>query len=100
MCKSRPKLAKLPARECRRIFSPRVELCEDRLLLALFTVTSAADDGSAGTLRDTILQLDQSNDPTNTIAFAIASGAQEIALTSPFPPVTAQVNLDGTSQPG
>ncbi|MDQ3282117.1 MAG: IPT/TIG domain-containing protein [Acidobacteriota bacterium] len=58
------------------------------------TVTSANDSG-AGTLREA-MNLTANGD---TIAFAIGSGAQTIALHSPLPSVNG-VTIDGRTQPG
>ena len=78
---------------------PFLELVEPRLLLALFTVTSAADDG-AGTLRQVIESLDRSTDLANTVSFDIGSGPQTISLQSSLPAITVPVFIDGESQPG
>jgi len=76
-----------------------LELLEPRLLLASFTVTSAADDG-AGTLRQVIKSLDGSTDLANTVSFDIGSGPQTISLQSSLPAITVPVFIDGESQPG
>ena len=86
-------------RVCRSHRVPYLELVEPRLLLASFTVTSAADDG-AGTLRQVIESLDGSTDPANTVSFDIGSGPQTISLQSALPAITVPVLIDGTSQPG
>jgi len=78
---------------------PFLELVEPRLLLASFTVTSAADAG-AGTLWQVIEQLDLLKDPANTVSFDIGNGPQIISLQSSLPPITVPVFIDGTSQPG
>jgi titin len=73
---------------------------EDRHLLAVFTVTTAADSGP-GSLRQAILDSDASPGQANAIRFAVAgSGAQTIAPLSPLPAVTTPTDIDGTSQPG
>jgi hypothetical protein len=85
------------ARQRRRFLI--LESVESRLLLASFTVTSAADNGP-GSLRQAILSLNASKDPANSISFAIDSGEQTISLRSPLPPITVPLQLDGTTQPG
>ncbi len=70
---------------------------------ATFTVTSAADDGRAGTLRDAITQ---ANDETahpgpDTIDFTIdGTGIPTISLTSLLPEITSPVVIDGSMQTG
>ena len=63
-----------------------------------FTVTSAADSG-AGSLRQAIA-LANANAGTDTIGFAIGSGAQTISLSSALPDITSRVIIDATTQPG
>jgi uncharacterized repeat protein (TIGR01451 family) len=73
---------------------------ELRVLLATFTVQSAADDGSAGTLRWAVNQVNSDSGP-DTIQFNLPGpGVQVIALSSPLPQITTAVTIDGTSQPG
>ncbi|MHB8646480.1 MAG: beta strand repeat-containing protein [Thermomicrobiales bacterium] len=62
------------------------------------TVTSAADDGSPGTLRYAINQVN--NVVCNTINFSIGSGPQTIVLGSALPGIFSPVVVDGTTQPG
>lgn len=65
---------------------------------ASFQVTTNADSGP-GSLRDAITQADGS--PGATIAFDIGGGgAQTIAITTGLPAITADMTLDGTTQPG
>lgn len=72
---------------------------EPRLLLTAYLVQSTADDGSVGTLRWAVLQVNANPGP-NTIQFDIpGTGVQQIALGSPLPQVTNPVLIDGTSQP-
>src|SRR5438876_716707 len=81
-------------------FRPCLEILEDRLAPALFTVTSAADDlTTPGTLRQAIMMSNATPGP-NTIQFAIGTGPQTIALNSNLPDLTQAVTIDGTSQPG
>ncbi len=63
-----------------------------------FTVTNTAPAG-AGSLRQAILDAN-ANAGADTIAFAIASGAQTIAPTSALPVITDLVTIDGSTQPG
>ncbi|HKM56755.1 MAG TPA: right-handed parallel beta-helix repeat-containing protein, partial [Isosphaeraceae bacterium] len=87
---------------------PFLELVEPRLLLASFTVTSAADDPSGPTpgivtLRDAINEVN--NDTTDVVGnpdvikFAI-SGTPTISLAANLPALTAPVFIDGASQHG
>ncbi len=79
---------------------PRVELMEDRLLLATFLVSTTGDSGH-GSLRQAILNSNQAVGATNTIEFDIAgTGVQTIASLSPLPAITRPVLIDGRSQPG
>jgi CSLREA domain-containing protein len=81
----------------------RAELLEDRSTPAVFTVTTAADvvnptDGVLS-LREAITAANGSAG-TDTINFAIGSGAQTIQPTSLLPFVTQPTVLDATTQPG
>jgi CSLREA domain-containing protein len=71
---------------------------------ATFTVNSSADPGDGNcdescTLRDAILA---ANDTAgaDTIAFNLPSGELTITPTTPLPPITDSVTIDGTTQPG
>jgi titin len=65
-----------------------------------FTVVKMADSGS-GSLRQAITDANASNDPSNTIVFAIPGpGVHTITPLSPLPTITNSVTIDGTSQPG
>jgi Ca2+-binding RTX toxin-like protein len=68
-------------------------------VLATFTVTNNNDSG-AGSLRQAIINAN--NTPgTDDIVFNIgAGGVQTIALQTPLPEITTRINLDGTTQPG
>ena len=81
---------------CSRIL--RVETLETRLLLASYSVTSAADAG-AGTLRAAIEQAN-ANAGHDTIQFRVATGPQTVNLFTPLPVITSPVTIDGTTQPG
>src|SRR6516225_6219946 len=90
-----------PSRRCPRwtadpaVFSgtifrlrPRVELMEDRTLLATFAVTNT-DDSGPGSLRQAILDSNAATGGTNVIDFAISgAGVQTIAPFSPLPAIT------------
>jgi len=87
----------------RQPFQPRLEALEDRLLLSTYTVTSAADDGSAGTLRYAINQANMAGSSITEIDFGIGTvGSKEtISLTSQLPALTANgVFINGLSQGG
>jgi parallel beta-helix repeat protein len=77
---------------------------EERVLLAVFTVTSTADPGTGvgpnGSLRYVINQLNLSPDPTNAINFDIGSGLQIITLGTDLPAITKQVTVDGYTEAG
>ncbi len=87
----------------RRASRPRLEALEDRWLLSTYTVTSAADDGSAGTLRYAINQANMTGSTITEIDFNIgtAGSAHIINLTSQLPTLTASgVYINGQSQGG
>ena len=63
-----------------------------------FTVTNTNDSGG-GSLRQAISEANWSSG-TPTVCFAIGSGPQTIIPTSPLPPVTGPMVIDGSSQPG
>ncbi len=64
------------------------------------TVTTAADDGSPGSLRSVINELNDGG-PGGTITFDIpGAGVHTIAVQSPLPPVEFPVTIDGSTQPG
>ncbi|HZY85142.1 MAG TPA: right-handed parallel beta-helix repeat-containing protein [Gemmataceae bacterium] len=77
---------------------PLLEALEGRWAPAVLAVTTAADSGP-GSLRQALLDANAAPG-LDTINFAIGSGAQTIMLSSPLPPVTDPVVLDGTTQPG
>jgi hypothetical protein len=70
---------------------PRLEALEDRIALSTLTVTSADDDGSAGTLR-AVLAAAQNGD---TIRFAHQLDGQTITLTQGRLTVNQSVNING-----
>src|SRR5262249_45629686 len=69
----------------------RLEALEDRTAPATLTVTSAADDGSAGTLR-AVLAAAQSGD---TVGFDPALDGQTITLTQGQLTVGQSLDIDG-----
>jgi hypothetical protein len=82
-----------------RRYRPNLERLEDWVLPSVFTVTSAADTATGGTLRQAITT---ANSTTGLdIKFNISgSGVHTINLLSALPIITAAVIIDGTSQPG
>ncbi|HZY87574.1 MAG TPA: hypothetical protein VFE78_22235 [Gemmataceae bacterium] len=70
---------------------PRLEALEDRTAPAMLTVTSAADDGSAGTLR-AVLASAGSGD---TVRFARRLDGQTITLTQGQLTVSQSLDIDG-----
>src|SRR5262249_7244324 len=113
LASNRPDRTRPPQLRCRLAgprpsFVPRLEALEDRLAPAWFGVTSAADDGSAGTLRWAIPQANADTDPQSLIPSPIAaSGVQTIQVGSsstyagqPLPTITHPVTIEGTSEGG
>jgi hypothetical protein len=83
----------------RRRFLPRLEMLEQRLALATFTVLNTADSG-AGSLRQAILDAN-ANSGADLIDFNIGGGGvQTISPTSALPTITDPVIVDGWTQPG
>src|SRR5437879_3578388 len=76
-----------------------IERCEDRFLLAAFTVTNNTD-GGPGSLRQAIL--DANTAPgADQIAFAIPGpGPHTISPLSELPTITDPVDINGYTQPG
>jgi uncharacterized protein (TIGR03118 family) len=70
---------------------PRLEALEDRTVPSTLTVTSAADDGSAGTLR-AVLASASSGD---TVMFDPSLAGQTIALTSGELAITKSLDIEG-----
>ena len=83
-------------------FRARFEALEGRRLLALATVTKITDDGSTGTLRWAINQVNaDSAGGQGEIAFSIEGlGAHTIKLASTLPTLIRSVLIDGTTQSG
>ena len=67
-----------------------------------YVVTKTADDGSTGTLRDAINQVNnQSVAPLGVIVFDIpGTGVQTIQVQSALPAITKAAIIDGYTQPG
>jgi hypothetical protein len=81
------------------VFSCRAERLESRRLLAVFTVTSTADDGP-GSLRQAIVEANAAPG-FDEIRFDIPGpGVRTIAPRSPLPAALEPVRIDGTTQPG
>ena len=79
------------------------ELCEDRVLLTNYLVNNAADSntgtGNTGTLRYVLNLLPDTATATNEIDFNIPGpGPFIIQPLTALPPITDQVNLDGTTE--
>src|SRR5262245_63174432 len=76
-------------------FRPRFEGLEDRVTPSTLTVTSLADDGSAGTLRQAI-NLANANPGSDTIVFdpALAGGSLILGNTE-LPVITGDLQIDG-----
>ena len=81
-------------------FRPRFDCMEDRTLLSTFLVSNTGDSGS-GSLRQAIIDSNDTTGAANTIDFTIpGSGVQTIAPVSPLPAITEPVLIDGWSGPG
>jgi uncharacterized repeat protein (TIGR01451 family) len=81
------------------IYRPRMEMLEDRLALATFTVINT-DDNGAGSLRQAILDSNNSAGP-DEIRFNIAgSGVHTIRPDVRLPDIEDSVVIDGYTQPG
>lgn len=83
---------------------PAVELLETRQLLTTFTVTNT-NDGGIGSLRRGITFAQNGdvidfNIPTSDPGYHPGANLWTIAQNSPLPPISAAVEIDGTSQPG
>jgi hypothetical protein len=86
-----PKTNHKSRRRPRRSWSPRLEALEDRALPSTLTVTSAADNGAAGTLR-ALLAAAHNGD---TIQFSNHLDGSTITLTAGQLPVDASVTIKG-----
>src|SRR5271166_5898202 len=84
--KPRSPIGRRPARH-----APRLEALESRLVLSTLTVTSAADDGSSGTLRALI----GAASPGSTIVFDHKLVGQTIVLKSGALEITKNVDIEG-----
>src|SRR5262249_21644432 len=80
-------------RSATRRFQLQLEWLEGRCLLSTFTVTSALDDGSVGTLRWAINQAN-GNPGTDTINFQIGNAGATIQPTTALPIITDPVVID------
>ncbi len=111
----RSKSSRVTAAQRKSAYRPWIESMEDRLLMAVITVTSTGDainatDGVV-TLREAITAADDNKNisdvvgvgayGTDTIDFDIpGTGVHTIAPTSPLPVITDPVTIDGYTQPG
>ncbi len=97
--RARPARGRRPAARWR----PVLDVLEDRLVPAVFTVTTTSDVDVMGqvTLRDAIT-MSNATSGGNTIDFDIepAGIVETISLLSPLPAITNPVLIDGYSQPG
>src|SRR5262249_41679297 len=90
--KKQSRCRRLPSRRSRPV---RLELLENRELLATFTVTNLHSAG-AGSLREAIIAAN-ARPGSDTIAFAVA-GTIRIGRTA-LPPITDTVTIDGSTAP-
>ena len=74
-----------------------LETLEGRTLLSTYTVTNTSDSG-AGSLRQAILDANN-HGGSDTIAFAIGSGAQTISSNSHLPGLNDGTSIDATTPP-
>ena len=78
---------------------PRLELLEDRLAPATFTVVNTLDSG-AGSLRQAILDANALVG-SDSIEFNIpGAGVRTISPATGLPLITSPVEIDGYTQPG
>jgi uncharacterized repeat protein (TIGR01451 family) len=89
----------VPRGRRRKPTKPGVELMEPRVLLANVIVVNTNDDGSQGSLRWAILQVN-ADTSAGSIRFSIpGAGVQIIEITHALPTVSTPVVIDGASQP-
>jgi hypothetical protein len=89
-----PKVCRLPRRHEHTVPArvvPRLEALEDRTVPSTLTVTSAADDGSAVTLRAVIAAASSAD----TINFAPSLAGQTITLTKGELAITQSLDIEG-----
>ena len=91
------------SRKSRIQVEPGLERFEDRLLMAVFTVTSTADNTAAtandGTLRGAILASNATT-TANSIVFSLPAGVQTFSPLAPLPLITDAVTIDGSTATG
>jgi thiol-disulfide isomerase/thioredoxin len=92
------------SRKAQRRVRLAMDVLEARWLPSTFTVTNLLDDGSVGSLRWAVNQVDHIKSAgISTITFDVGKGAQTIHVGSgghgPLPIITEPVILDGTTQP-
>jgi hypothetical protein len=86
-----------------KAFRGSVQELEARMMLSMFTVSNTLDDGSTGTLRWAISQVNaDASSQVDTINFNISTGSGPFTISpsSPLPTITHPVAIDGYSQPG
>src|SRR5687767_12555255 len=89
----------------RRRYRPGLEMLEDRLAPAIFTVTTAVDENNgigvgAVSLREAITAANANGAGADTINFSIGTGPQTLSLNSALPIVTGTTTIAGNTQPG
>src|SRR5207248_2519397 len=98
--KQSPK-SRLQSRPVARVFRPRLELCEDRLLPSVFTVTDLGDSGSGsdlhGDLRYCISQANANADRINQIVFQPGLTGS-VRLAQGALSITKELVIDGPGQ--
>ncbi|MDX2038441.1 MAG: PKD domain-containing protein [Isosphaeraceae bacterium] len=110
--RNRSRLAQLGDWATRRVARSEfldVSRLEDRVLLAVFTVTNDGDNGGTdpapgagtGTLRQAIVDANASGQPEpHRIEFNIgAPGRSTILLETPLPSIAREMEIDGTTEP-
>ena len=100
------RMAKKRARKSRQALRsrPRLELLEDRMMLAGYFVNSNGDTNTPGTLRYAINQANGNTDPANSIGFFLSDSQHTITPGSAglgaLPAITKPVDIEGYSEPG
>ena len=91
------------SRERGKAFHASVQGLEARMMLSMFTVSSTLDDGSTGTLRWAIGQVNaDASNQVDRIDFDISTGSGPFTISpsSPLPVITHSVIIDGYSPNG
>jgi predicted outer membrane repeat protein len=87
-------LSRLARRPAAPPFRPRVEWLEDRTAPATFEVQNTSDNTGEPSLRQIILDLNNSTDATNTITF-LKGMTGKITLSFDLPPIQKPVTIQG-----